>query len=135
MSDILTAERVHKTIMECLYKDEEVPDGKVPTDAAIGKGVVRDMCFHPGRLAEQRETIREMLAELPEDFDAHGVGKGASFLGACETKGGVHWGEHQNMEALFALGSACGFVKYLLPREMWRSLPGGMPYLAIDLTN
>lgn len=134
MSEVLTADRVRATVIECLYRDDEVPDGTPPADAVIGKGIINDMCFHPGRLRENRETIREMLAELPESFDAHGPSKGMSFLAACETKNGVQWGEHRSMETLFALGAACGFVKYLLPREMWRALPGGMPYLAVDLT-
>lgn len=133
MSEILTAERVHKTVIDCLYREEEVPDGNPPADAVIGKGIINDMCFHPGRLNANREAIREMLGELPESFDANGPSKGMSFLAACETKGGVHWGEHRSMETLFALGSACGFVSYLLPRGMWSALPGGMPYLAVDL--
>ncbi len=38
------------------------------------------------------------------------------------------------MEALVVLGIASGFVKYPMPREMWSALPGGMPYIVIDLS-
>ena len=37
------------------------------------------------------------------------------------------------MEQLFVLGMGLGLVKYGLPRSMWNVLPGGMPYISIDL--
>jgi len=30
------------------------------------------------------------------------------------------------------LGIASGKLSYLMPREMWKVLPGGMPYLVVS---
>jgi len=35
------------------------------------------------------------------------------------------------MEALFCLGMGIGRIRSLMPRELWKTLPGGMPYYAI----
>ena len=59
------------------------------------------------------------------------LGGGWSFLQACVDKNGNHWGEHSNMEELFCLGIAIGKVESLLPRDMWKVLPGGVPYYVI----
>jgi hypothetical protein len=72
-----------------------------------------------------------LLNELPSSFKKD-IGGGWSFLQACETKDGVQWGEHRNMEQLFVLGMALGKVRYCLPRDLWQVLPGGMPYLVIE---
>ena len=37
------------------------------------------------------------------------------------------------MEQLLTLGIGLGYAKYLMPREMWKMFPGGMPYFQIDL--
>ncbi len=52
---------------------------------------------------------------------------------AFYTRAGAQWGEHTNMEDLFALGVGIGRVKLLLPRNMWRMLPGGMPYYSVNV--
>lgn len=72
-----------------------------------------------------------MLSELPKEFKKESGG-GMSFLNACNTSKGEQWtGEHAKMEQLFALGIASGMVECLLPRELWSSLPGGVPYYVV----
>ena len=46
---------------------------------------------------------------------------------------GNKWGEQIHVNELFCLGMGLGLVKCSLPREMWRVLPGGVPYFTIDL--
>jgi len=36
------------------------------------------------------------------------------------------------LDELFQLGIAIGKVECLLPREMWPTLPGGMPYYVVN---
>ena len=40
-------------------------------------------------------------------------------------------GMYSNVDQLVCLGNAIGKVKFLMPRDMWPILPGGMPYIAI----
>ena len=45
----------------------------------------------------------------------------------------VQWtGFHQTMDELVCLGLAIEKLSYLMPREYWKILPGGMPYLVIE---
>jgi hypothetical protein len=37
------------------------------------------------------------------------------------------------MEQLFQLGIGLGLAKWQLPPEMWGVLPGGMPYVVIEV--
>lgn len=129
----LTAANVTTIIEDCLFKDEELVNGQPPKDAVLVEGIVKNFGFHPGRLAEHKDEILELLHQLPNEFQDMGTGGGGgwSFLNACNTKDGVQWGEHNNMEELLCLGIATEQAEILMPREMWSAFPGGMPYFEV----
>lgn len=136
---VLTAEMVEKVYAACLFSDEETEgwDGTVeglPAGAVVTEGILNQTAFHPGRIEENREVILDMLRELPVAFRTE-VGGGWSFLNACMREDGEQWtGLHRTQDCLMQLGMAIGAVKYVLPRDMWSVLPGGMPYLSVTLT-
>jgi hypothetical protein len=117
----LTADNVEKVLIKCLFKD-----GEDTSKAVTVKGVINQFGFHAGRLEESKAEIKTLLSQLPSDFKADGGG-GTSFLCGCMTEDGDHWGEHRNMEQLFALGMATGQVKECLGGMR----PGGMPYYCV----
>lgn len=121
----LTAENVDKLCVDCLFRVGEDTSLRV-----VGQGVVRDYGFHPARLAQHRQEIKEMLDCLPDEFHKD-KGGGWTFLNACMTKQGQQWGEHRDIEALLALATASGLAKFLFPKEIWPTLPGGMPYFVV----
>lgn len=123
----LTAENVTQTMMNCLFHD-----GEDHTNFVKAEGITRNFGFHPDRLEESKQDIIDYLTQLPANFRKSGGG-GWSFLQACMTEDGRHWGEHHNMEDLFALGCAIGKCHCLVPRDMWHILPGGVPYYVIDM--
>lgn len=123
---ILSAERVEAVFVDCLYKDGEDTSDHIPAE-----GIVSTAGFKPSKIEQYRDEIHNMLGELPDNFRSSGGG-GWSFLNACMDKHGYQWtGLHRTMEHLVQLGIATGEVEYLLPREMWSALPGGMPYFAV----
>jgi hypothetical protein len=122
----LTAQNVSETFMNCLFKEGESTDGCI-----IAAGVMTKVGFHPERLEEAVPKIEAMVNELPDDFKPDGGG-GMSFLNACVDKNGNHWAEHSTIDQLVCLGIASGKLQYLMPREMWSVLPGGMPYLVVS---
>jgi hypothetical protein len=125
----LTSQEVNRLMGECLFKDGEPTD-----DAVVVEGIVSTFGLNPQRVTERAEQISDLLAELPEEFQA-AKGGGWTFLNACEDCHGRQWtGEHSVMENLFVLGIAAGKAKWLLPRDMWSEPPGGMPYVAITET-
>lgn len=121
----LTAQNVDAIVRDCLFREGEDTQNHI-----VGDAIVQKFGFHPDRLKAHTEDIREMLSDLPDEFHAD-KGGGMSFLNACMTRDGEHWGEHRDMGALFALGTAAGLAKMLMPRAMWNMLPGGMPYYAV----
>ncbi|MES3018192.1 MAG: hypothetical protein V4721_10455 [Bacteroidota bacterium] len=122
------SERVHETFMNCLFSDEESTDIHV-----IGEGVQTKVGFHPERLKAAEPTIAEILDEMPDEFKKNAGGGGWSFLNLCHDKNGNQWADlHKTMDELVMLGVATGKISFLLPRELWSSLPGGMPYLVIS---
>ena len=120
----LDASRVNEIFRLCLSKDSTDPDGLVV------EGVLSETMLNRAKLDEFRGEISGMLDELPDAFKANGGG-GWSFLQACMDKHGNHWGEHPHMDELFQLGMGIGKVQCLLPRNLWKTLPGGMPYYMI----
>lgn len=131
---MISAKRIDEILMDCLFKSEEIHDGKIPENNVIAEGITMNIGLHRERLESYREEVKEFLAQLPSDFFLN-EGGGTSFLQACVDKDGDQWGEHHNMEQLFLLGQALGYVKCLLPRTVWPALPGGMPYYQINLEN
>jgi hypothetical protein len=137
----LTAEAVETVYAACLYTDDEtagwdgtaedLPEGTIVTD-----GILNQTGFNPIRVEENREVILDMLRELPSEFRpaSAGGGGGWSFLNGCMRQDGEQWTSfHQTQDRLFQLGMAVGAVKYALPRSMWAALPGGMPYLVVEV--
>lgn len=84
-----------------------------------------------GGWKERKCEIQWLLDEMPEAFQKEGKG-GHSFLALCEDKHGVHWAEHRTMDALITLGLATNMAAYCMPREMWKMLPGSVPYVVFD---
>jgi hypothetical protein len=122
----LTSVRVGEVFVDCLFKDGESQEKFV-----LAEGVVGKYGFEPTRLESHREDVKELLSQLPPEFQ-EGTGGGWSFLNACNDKDGNQWtGEHRVMEQLFVLGLALGLVESQLPREYWVALPGGMPYYMV----
>ena len=127
MTNLLNSERVEAIFMDCLFKE-----GEDTTNHVKAEGITHNVGFHPERLEGYKTEIATMLAELPDSFKKTGGG-GMSFLQACEDKHGNQWtGSHQRMEQLFQLGAGIDKVECLMPRAMWSTLPGGMPYYCIN---
>ncbi|MEK7648239.1 MAG: hypothetical protein AAB384_04390 [Patescibacteria group bacterium] len=121
---VLDPERVDAIFTECLIRADEDSSSCVTID-----GIDVRVVFHPERLQEHKDEIVAMLDELPEEFKR----SGGSFLNACNDRHNNQWTSlHRQMEALFLLGIGINRVQYLLPREEWQFLLGGMPFLVIN---
>ena len=126
------AERVTKIVKDSLYKPEEITDKEKPPEGAIVvDGIMRKWGFHPERLLSHKEEVREILNEMPETFHMKGGG-GWSFLNLCMDKNNNQWGEHANMDELCVLAIGLKMGKWLMPRDVWEVLPGGMPYVGFE---
>jgi hypothetical protein len=127
---------VHDAASDSLYREVELDrtlDDPTPTDAIVVPAVVNTYAFHPDRLESHRAEVTEWLSQLPVEFHKNSGG-GWSFLNACTTADGQLWtGEHRVVEALLALGIGLGLASWQLPKELWDALPGGMPYVVVDL--
>jgi hypothetical protein len=123
VSHLLSSPLVEVLVNECSGVDGA--DGEL----VVVEGIVHKYSFQRTKIAEHAATIATMLAELPIEFRS-----GWTFLNACDDRHGRQWtGEHRMMEALFALGIAAGKARWLMPREMWDVLPGGMPFVVVEL--
>jgi hypothetical protein len=131
---LIDPNEVEKAFLDCLYREEEIEGpGKIPEGAVVVEGIFNKFAFHPERLEEKRTKITAWLKALPHQFRIH-EGGGWSFLNACLQDNGLQWTDLQvRMEQLFCLGIGLGLVDYLLPRELWSSMPGNVPYYVIDL--
>jgi hypothetical protein len=124
----LSADNVGRIFDDCLAHG----DRDHPTITA--QGIVHTAHFACARLAEHKDEIAGMLAQLPEPFQPkeRGGGDGWSFLNACNDRDGNQWtGFHLVMEKLVMLGLATNQVKFCMDRELWEVLPGGMPYFRV----
>lgn len=115
-------EQITKAFFNSLFKKGE------KTDKAVrGDGITGNYFFHPERLEEQRHLVATVLEELPEEFKT-----GDTFLKLCVNKNNVTWtGSHEICEQLMVLAIGLKLMAYCAPKEMWASLPEGLPYVRI----
>lgn len=126
----LTSDKVNRIFEECLYNEGESTEGHKEVHA-----IRHFIGFNPERVEKNKESINEMLLDLPKEFlsEELGGGGGWSFLNACEDKDGNQWTDyHDTMDKLVALGLATEKLAFLMPRDIWTALPGGMPYFVIN---
>ena len=121
----LTAAKVMTIFAACQYVI-----GSKRGEAVIISGVVHLYTFNSAQLRTYKAEIKQLLRQLPDEFMAS-IGGGWGFVNACVDKNGILWGQHINMEALFTLGIAVGYVKEMFDRSRWGELPGGMPYYIV----
>lgn len=122
----LTSENVNALFRDCLFEE-----GEDMSNPIVAEGIVSKFGFHENRLISHASEISRLLLQLPEEFQEE-TGGGWSFLNSCDNTNRKRWTDfHQDMEQLMVLGIAIGKVKYQMPREMWKILPGGMPYFVV----
>jgi len=130
----LTVDNVTKIFVSCLFTEEEAQYSEITTKALVVEGVNLKVGFHPERIKQNRKNIISMLDCLSDNFKAE-KGGGYSFLNMIDDKNGEQWtvidGVHSEVDKLVTLGLAIGKLSYLMPKEMWKILPGGMPYLVV----
>lgn len=84
------------------------------------------------KLESHQTEIARILLEQDPKFFKHSEAGGYTFLQLPFDGKGNHWCEQPTALKLCILGLGLGLVEYLLPREVWSALPGGVPYLAIE---
>ncbi len=122
---MITAEGVAELFCMCL-----APRGA--EDIIIVDGVFNKSNFSKFRLNENKARIINFLKELPDSFMMTG-GRGDSFSASYKDSKGVQWSNRQEADYLLMLGTGIDCVRAILPRPLWGSLPGGVPYYAIKL--
>lgn len=109
---------------------DPVFDDVAKAEGVIVKSVVSTFFFNKAKVAEHKEEIAELLAQLPDSF-REDIGGGMSLLAAVENKNGNQWGSQMDAADLFAVAEAAELAEPVLPREFWSHLPGGLPYFVI----
>ncbi len=134
----LDSQTVHDTLSKIIAAPGDLTppqikaakEGNPPAGYHIVQGVMLSVLVNDAKAKKQKETIRELLAELPDPFHED-KGGGWSFLQACMDRHGRQWGEHPDIDSLICIGQAVGLLRMQFTRDMWKSLPGGMPYLVV----
>lgn len=123
----LSKENVKHVLTTCLQIQSAPESGTESTETVVVQGIANNFVFNKHMLLQEEKHIEELLSDLPEDFK-----QGSSFMQMYTNREGEQWtGVIQPLEELLALGVAVGKIHYLVPREQWWSLSGGMPYIAV----
>lgn len=135
MDPLIKSDDVHNAFMDCLYTERELVamPQTPPPEAVIVKGITKHIGFQPTRLEEKREAVKQWILGLHPNFlsTKDGGGGGWTFLNMCNDKNDVQWTDfHQVMEELTLMAMGLEMAEFQLPREVWSSLPGGVPYIA-----
>lgn len=120
--------RVNEIFLDCLFKDGEDTNNYVKVE-----GLTSMFGLHPDRMKPHIDEVKAMLAQFPSEFFAGG-GDGYTFLNLCQTADGIQWtGSQSTMQELVVVAIGMNLAEYVLPRDYWSALPGGVPYVVFDL--
>lgn len=119
-------ERIHEIFNDCLFKDNESHSEYLPA-----KGLTMSVGFHPERTEKHASEIHELCMNLLAEFQED-IGGGHSFLYMCMDKDGNYCMEQPTAQELLLLGIATGWMSFLMPREVWSVLPGGVPFVVVN---
>ena len=123
---ILNGKRIHEIFVNCIFKDK---NGQTRTYLEV-EGVMSDTYLDGDRLESHKDEILRLLDELPDEFKTP---EGASFLDACKDRRGEQWTYlHFPIDELFQLGMGIEKILCLTPRDMWETMPGGVPNYRIN---
>ena len=124
----LTDQNVRRILAKCI-QPVQTTQPALPSSAIIEvEGIYDNFTFCKEVLDSERQHIEDMLKSLPKGFK-----QGWSFGEMYHTKTGRQWTANiKTMEALMVLGVAIGKLKYPVPKSLWWSLPGGMPYVILN---
>ncbi|MFF2532348.1 hypothetical protein ACFVS2_25900 [Brevibacillus sp. NPDC058079] len=126
---LINPNRVNEILVDCLYKKEEIVDGK-PIIPYVGvQGVQGAIGFHPERLQSHKQEISDMIENLPKEIDSV---EGLSFLNVCQDKEGNLWtGMHKTCDELIMLAIGLELLEFTMSKELWMMCPGGMPMIRV----
>lgn len=125
----LNSQNVHNIFLSSLFTGQ--PSAEDLKRAKYVDSVVLHVGFDSAKLEKNRDSIIELLEQLPKEFREN-EGGGLSFLYGCMLDDfESQWGEQLRVDELVALGIGIDMVEFNLPRELWTALPGGVPYFYI----
>ena len=123
----LTTEAVDWVFHDCLWEEHNASYIDV-------EGVLTKARFAQKSIEQYRSVINSFLCQLPTAFRKN-RGGGWSFLNLCQDSAGNQWADlHQTIDKLVCLGKAIGCLSTTGPE--WNPImPGGMPFVFVDVEN
>lgn len=121
----LTEQNVSRILSKCTHTPNIPSTNRATIEV---EGIHKTYVLNKNLLESERQNIEHMLQELPQGFK-----QGWSFYEMYHTKTGRQWAYNiKSMESLMVLGVAIGKLTYPVPKSLWWSLPGGMPYITLN---
>lgn len=122
----LSAANVEAIGISCLFGEKPIDD----PDLIKVEGIMQSYGFSRATLAEYRAQIIDMIAQLDPSF-MKDKGGGWTFLNMIVGADHQLWtGEQRIAELLCCLAIGLDYASWLMPRDLWSSFPGGVPYIA-----
>jgi hypothetical protein len=137
INKMISAKKIEEALKDSLYRSEEVDtSGRCISEGfpvpVIVEGLTSTFYLNSERLNKNKDQVVKWLSEFEDGF-MKGTGGGQSFLTFCQTKDGSQWGGHKDCQNLLVLAIGLDLMGYCAPKEVWKALPGGMPYVFINL--
>ena len=120
------SQSVEYIFLDCISKNQQSN-----LDTVYIEGVYLKVKFDIDKLNHYNTDISEILENIHTNFKIN-IGGGWSFLNFCLDKNSEQWTDlHHIADKLLVLGLATKKISYLLPKEFWKEMPGGLPYIVI----
>jgi hypothetical protein len=126
------SEKVVRIFNDCLFTDEEVAavkEEQLKELAVVVEGIKVRLGLNKERVEKNKSEIVAIINKMHPNFR-----EGWSFLNLVLDKDMKQWAsDHRTAEQLLILATAAGICRYTVPRQMWASMPGGLPYIQLDI--
>ncbi len=110
---------------KCILNNADFDSEGLTCNFAIGEGVTSKCAFSLERLNANREVIGTYIDQLCD------IEQAPSFMKLyCDSEGNEWTDEHMVVDMLVQMGTASGMLSFLYPPEIWKMLPGGVPFVS-----
>ena len=127
---VLNVNNVANLYSKCLLTNSDFDIEGLTCNFSVGEGVTTRCAFSTERLNDNRESIACMIEQL------HGIECAPSLMNLYYNNEGKQWtDEAMVVEMLVQMGTAANMISFLYPPEVWKLLPGGVPYVSKNVYN
>lgn len=125
---VITGERINEIYEDTLLRDSDFDEEGLKDDYLVGEGLNKVSYFSATRMGQYMEELDGYISSLKN------IDTAPSLSELAHLEDDSMWTESvEDLDTLLQVGIAAGMLFMPLPKDTWKLLPGGLPFVGRTL--